>query len=362
MERFADSLCHRAHRLGKRRGDAANPLFRLVKRHFAGLVERNPAQQRRTGAFGEACSAAVGADTFFQEPCDALHAFLVLHVLQRVLDRVYGVEEGEVHLAGTAVLLDLIHHVVLLRRRVKDDVSLALGEIAPRHVRANSKMVAGDVLHERPHERLPRGDSPFVDGERIVWDDRRHVHLADDARAVASLARPLRVERQLLRARGVESLAAFGADELALRRHVQGRREVMPVRTSMRREARVHEPQRVQQLRRRAEGGADARHSGTLPQGERGGNVANVLDVRPLRLRHAATRVSRERFKVSPRTLGIDHAQCKRGLSASGNARHADDLSERNVYVDVLEVVLSRSAHLNRGRLCPAHLHSPICH
>ena len=160
-----------------------------------------------------------------------------------------GVEEGEVHLAGASVLLDLIDHVVLFRRRVEDDVPLPVGEVAPRHVRPHAEMVARDVLHERPHERLPRRDGAFVDRERIVRDDRIHVDFPHDARSVAALARALRVEGKLLRAGREETRATFGADQFAFRRHVQRRREVVSVRAAVRREARVHEPERVEQFR-----------------------------------------------------------------------------------------------------------------
>ena len=99
VERLADPLRHRTHRLGQGRGNAAYPVLRLGQRHLARLVERDPAQKRRAGAFGEARAAAVGTRPLLQELCDALHALLVLHVLERVLHGVDGVEEREVHLA-----------------------------------------------------------------------------------------------------------------------------------------------------------------------------------------------------------------------------------------------------------------------
>ena len=153
-------------------------------------------------------------------------------------------------------------------------MSLAVGEVAPRDVRPYAEVIARDVLHERPHERLPRRDGAFVDRERIVRDDRIHVDFPHDARSVAPLARALRIEGELLRAGREEARAAFGADELALRRHVQGRREVVSVRAAVRREARVHEAERVEKLRRGAERGADAWDAWTLSERESGRHVA----------------------------------------------------------------------------------------
>ena len=283
-------------------------------------------------------------------------ALLVLHVLERVFDGVDGVEEGKVHFAGASVLLDLIDHVVLFRRRVKDNVALAVGEVAPRHVRPYAEVVARDVLHARPHERLPRRDGAFVDRERIVRDDRIHVDFPHDARSVAALARALRIEGELLRAGREEARTACGADELVFRRHVQGRREVVSVRAQVRRKARVHETERVEQFRRGAERGANAGDAGSLPERERGRHVAYVVHLRSLRLRHASAGVGGERFEVAARSLGIDDAKRERRLAASRNARDADDLPERNVDVDVLEVVLLRSAHLYRGWPFFAHV------
>ena len=225
--------------------------------------------------------------------------------------------------------------------------------VRSRH--GTAEMVARDVLHERPHERLPRRDGTLVDRERIVRHDRRQIDFAHHAGAVAAFARALRVEGELLRAGREEARAAFGADQLALRRHVQRRREVVSVRAAVRREARVHEPERVEQFRRGAERGADAGDARTLSESQRGRHVAHVVHLRALRLRHPPAGVGGERFEVTTRSLRVHDAQREGGLAASRDAGHADDLPERNIDVYVPEVVLPRPAHLNHGGFCPIH-------
>ena len=62
----------------------------------------------------------------------------------------------------------MVEHVVLFRRAVEHEILFPRREVAERDVRADADMVARDVLHDRPHEALPRQDGTFVDCERIV--------------------------------------------------------------------------------------------------------------------------------------------------------------------------------------------------
>ncbi len=77
----------------------------------------------------------------------------------------------------------------------------------------------------------------------------------------------------------------------------------MPVRAAVAGQAGIHEPQRVEQLGRRAEGRSHAGYGGALVQRERGGDIAHAVHLRLLGLRHAAAGVGGERLKVAAAAL-----------------------------------------------------------
>ena len=299
----------------------------------------------------------VRAHVLFQKLLDALHALLVLDLGKGIFHGIDGVKVGKVQLSRLIGVFGVVENVLLLRRAMVDDVLFPLRQVAKRHVRAHAHLPA-DVRHQRPHETVPRRHRPIVDRERIIRHQRRHVHRAHTARAAASWARALRVEGQLLGARCVKMHAALRAGQLLPRGDQQRRRQVVPVGAAVAGEAGVHEPQAVQELRPRAERAADAGHAGALVQRQRRRNVQHVIDCRAGGLRHPAARVGRQRLQIAARALGVQHTQRQRRLAGTGHARDADDLIQRNVHVNIFQVVDLCSAykHMIDHGSCILHL------
>ena len=240
---------------------------------------------------------------------------------------------------------------------MKHYVALLFRQVAPGHVGPYAH-VPGQIFHKRPHQRLPGRHRPLVDGKRIVRHDGGEIDLPDLAGAIAAGAGALGIEGQLLRARSEETLPTLRADQFAPRGHVQRRIKVMPVGAAMGGQAGVHEPKRIQKLGHGPEGGADPRDARALVQSQGRRNVAHVVDLSPRGLGHAAPRVGGERLQVAPGTLGVNHAQRQRRFAAAGNAGYADDLPQRDIHVDVLQIVLSRPADLYRPGLCDLTAHN----
>ena len=296
---IADGMRHRAHLFGKRIWHAMYPCGKIDERHGRGFGKRGAAQTRGTSLLGKACAVAVRAWSFREERLNALHAFFVLDLRERVLDGVDGVEIREVHLARCIRLFVVVEHVVLFCRTVEHEVFFSVREVSERNVRADADMVARDVFHERPHEALPRQDGTFVDRQGIVWHEFRFINRPHDARPLAGTTGTAAVEREVFRAGAVEMRTARRADDFALSRDVHGRRHHVPIRAAMAREAREHEPQAVQELCHRAERAADAGNARPLAECERRRNIADRADICNRCLRHAPPRVGRERFEIA---------------------------------------------------------------
>ena len=108
-----------------------------------------------------------------------------------------------------------------------------------------------------------------------------------------------------------------------------------------------HQAQAVQQLRARAERTADAGHAGTLMEGEGGGNIKHFVYVCLGRLGHAAARIGGKRIQITARAFGIKHAQRKGRFARTGYACHGDDLAQRDIHVNPLEIMNPRTADLD---------------
>ena len=226
------------------------------------------------------------------------------------------------------------------------DVALFGRQLAERHVRAHAHLAA-HVFHERPHEAAPHGHGAFVDGFRLVGHERAHVHRAHNTGAAARGAGALAVERERFRARSVEALAADGAREGLLERHVHRRGSGMPVRALVASQARERKSQVVQQLGGCAECGANVGHGWPLAKRQGGWHVQDLVDVGPFRLGNASTRVSGERIQVPSRPFRVQHSQGERRLPRSRHPGDADRAPQRDVDRNVFQVVNARAAHLN---------------
>ena len=111
--------------------------------------------------------------------------------------------------------------------------------------------------------------------------------------------------------------------------------------------AAEEQAQAVQQLGRGAEGAAHTGYAGALVEREGGGNVEHLVDGSFACLREAAARVGGKRLEVAARPLGVENAQGKRALARAGHAGDGDESIERDVDVDVLEVVDACAMDLN---------------
>ena len=80
-----------------------------------------------------------------------------------------------------------------------------------------------------------------------------------------------------------------------------------------------------------------------------------------LSLRQATTSIGAERLQVATRALGIEDAQRQRTLARTRHAGNAYELSQRDIDIDVLEVVYARATHLDslRAHLLFRHLYHP---
>ena len=343
LERFADALRHGPHLLRQTAGDVLHPVYKLGERHGAGFVQRDAPQFRRAGGSGKARAAAVRADALFQKLLHALHALFVLYLGKGIFHGVDGVEIRKIQIAGLSGVFIMVEDVLLLRRAVEHDVLFFFRQLPERHVRAHAHFAA-DVRHQRPHQAVPRGDRALVDGKRLVRHERCHVHSMHRSRAAAPLAGSLRIERQFLGGRCVKMRAALRADELLARGDEQRRRYIVSVRAAVAGKTGIHEPQAVQKLRPCAEGAADARHAGALMQRQRRGNIQNLVHAGFGCLRHAAAGVGGECLEIAAGALRIQHAERERRLAGPGHARNADDLPERDVNVNILEIMDFRPA------------------
>jgi hypothetical protein len=89
----------------------------------------------------------------------------------------------------------------------------------------------------------------------------------------------------------------------------------------------------------------------------------NAFDRVHLRLVHAVEelpRVGRERLDVAPLPLRVERVEHQRGLARARDAGHDDELGERQLEREVLEVVLARAADDDRAVGSCGHRDSAI--
>ena len=126
---------------------------------------------------------------------------------------------------------------------------------------------------------------------------------------------------------------------LPLRRHVHGRFQIVAVGAAVAGEPGEHQPKAVEELRTRAECTADARKRRSLMQGQGCRHVKDLVHGGAGCLGHAAAGIGRQRFQIAPRSFRVQHAQGERRLAGTGYAGDADDLPQRDVHVDILQIM-----------------------
>ena len=305
---------------------------------------------RGSGGNAQSSAAAIGAWLLLEEPGHALQTFPVLGLGERILHRVHGVEVGEVEFGEIVAFLRLVEDVLFDGRPVEYDVAFFGRELAERHVGAHAHRTA-HLFHEVPHERAPWQHSAVVDAFRLIRDQGRAVYFAHDAGAGAGRAGAGRVEGERFSTGRMEFLATADTSNGQSGRHVQRGLVARPaMRAHVRGDAGEQESQAVEQFGHRAERRADAGHRGPLVQGQRGRHVQHFVHLGAAGLGQSTARVRGQRFQVAPRTFRIQHAERQRAFARTGDAGHAHQFTQRNVNVDVLEVMHARTAHLNHLR------------
>ena len=317
LKGLADALGHGAHLLRQSAGDPVHPLGKLLQGHPAGLVQPNAPELGRPGRRGEPGPAAVRAEVPAEEFLHPLHPALVLHFGEGVLHGIDRVIVGKVQLGkvvGIGLFLGVVENMLLLRRPVKDDVPLLLGQFPKGHIGTHPHRPA-HVGHQGPHEAIPRGHRPLVDGEGLVGHQGALIHPLHHPDAPAGPAGPLAVEGQLLRAGGKKLSSTLRADQLPPRRHRHGGGMVMSIGAAVAGKAGIHEPQAVQKLRHGTEGAADPRQPGPLVEGQGCRDVLDAVQLGLGGLGHPPSGIGGQGLQVPPGALGIEDPQGQRRLS-----------------------------------------------
>ena len=115
---------------------------------------------------------------------------------------------------------------------MQHDVFFPIGQILERNIRTNAHLPA-DILHQRPHQRVPRCDGSLVDRQVLVRNQGGLVNSPDSTCAVAFTACPLAVECQILGSRRIEMLSADRTDKIFFGSDPQGWLYIMPVRATV---------------------------------------------------------------------------------------------------------------------------------
>ena len=89
--------------------------------------------------------------------------------------------------------------------------------------------------------------------------------------------------------------------------------------------------------------------------------MQNLVHLSMFGLCQATAGIGAECFQVATRALGIKNPQRQRTLARARHAGNAHELSQRNIDIDVLEVVYTRATYLDslRAHLLFRHLYHP---
>ena len=244
---------------------------------------------------------------------------------------------------------------------MEHDIALLRRELVKRHVGAHAHL-ACHLLHQIPHERAPRKHRALVDSLRLIGHQARFVHLAHNACAATSGTRAAAIESQILGTRRVELAVACRTRERQACGHVKARLHARPaVRAHVMGAAAKEQTQAIVELGHGAKSGTHARHAGALVQRERRRYVQHLVHLGVLGLRQTTAGIGAERLQVTTRALGIKNPQRQRALARTRHAGNTHELSQRNIDIDVLEVMDTRATHLDslRAHLLFCHLYHP---
>ena len=276
---------------------------------------------------------------------------------QGIFHRIYRIEIGEIHISRFAGSLVLVYDILLHRRAAENDIPFLLRQLPEGHIRTDTHL-PGNVLHERPHERLPRKDSAFINGQAFIGNQRGFIHRADQTGPAAGSAGTAGIEGQILCPGPVKMRAAHRTDDFLHKRHRHGGLHIVAVRTAVAPQPGKEEAQTVQQLRGRTEGRPDAGNARTLMQRQCGRHIADLLRIGLFRLGHSPPRIGGKRLQVPPGALRIKHPQRQRRLPRAGHPRHSGELSQRDIHINVLQIMHPCAPHLDAGRLSPGTFHT----
>ncbi len=115
--------------------------------------------------------------------------------------------------------------------------------------------------------------------------------------------------------------------------------------TKQRRAAREQQLQMIVELRHGADGGARGAHRIRLVDRDGRRNTFDRLDLGLVHAIEELPRIGRECLDVTTLAFGIQRVENERRLSGAGYARDDDELVQRNVEIEILEIVLARTAH-----------------
>ena len=350
-------LEHRVQ-LPQQAGRQSGQLVRQGRRQVAG--ERAQRVQREGADLGEVASAqprgqrlrpqpgpvADGARPGHDEPRHRLPRPRV-GAAQRPLgrrDRVVVVDRQR-HLAtGAGSQRDPPLH----RRTLEDRASLRRGQRAERRVQRHTQLRC-HISGQPPAALVPGQHRTVLNGLARIRDERVRVDLGTHAEALAGRAGADRVEREELGARVFEVDTAGGADQLRCLGR-DGRRDQVAVRAAVRAEPRHHQPQHVEDLAHRADRAARPRDRWALAQCQRGWQVGDPVDVGPFGLLDPPPAVGAQPLQEAVHPLGVEGAAGQRGLARAGHADDRDGPPQRDVDVQVAQVVVAHAADLDGPR------------
>ena len=150
-------------------------------------------------------------------------------------------------------------------------------------------------------------------------------------------------QQQTRIARGGGPLLDQGADAIdAVATH-----RAAAASTVKHRRAREQELQVVVELGHRAHGRAGCAHRIGLIDGDCGRNALDGIDRGAVHPIEELARVGREGLHVAALTLGVQRVEHERGLARPAYARDDDQLVDRDIEVEILEVVLACAANAN---------------